>query len=532
MNEKESVTMEMTKTSIAGTPLYMAPEIVDGEKYSSKIDVYAYSLIVYEILSGTPPVIEGNNPFQILFYVKNGIRPDLSHISNKTQRSFIEHCWCNDPKERYSFSQIVSFLLSSLNQGNTNNNENVSGKVEDISFIEEEIDQNEIEDYLEQFESLTTFQDSNMTNTENAFHDSFIHIESKEKKIEGKIQEGIEVKIQERMINNQKDPSSQEIVEKNGSQIAIDFTDSESLFNYANMLHNGEGIERNYSEAIKYYKMAIDKGNADAMNSYANMLKDGKGIEQNYFEAIRYYKMAIDKENSNAMNNYAFMLQKGEGIERNYSEAIRYYKMAIDKENSNAMYNYANMLQKGEGIERNYSEAIKYYKMAIDQGNADAMNSYALMLETGEGIERNSSKAVKYYKMAIDLGNPYAMFNYADMIEKKSGFILHINSSESIRYFKMSADHGCLEGILRYAKMLKKGQGTKRNYSEAIKYYKKAIDLGSMQAMIFYAKMLKKGQGIKQNLSKAAKYYQKAYKLGDLNALKEFKKISSKLSKE
>ena len=35
-----------------GTPMYMAPEIISNESYSYKVDVYAFSFVFYELLTG------------------------------------------------------------------------------------------------------------------------------------------------------------------------------------------------------------------------------------------------------------------------------------------------------------------------------------------------------------------------------------------------------------------------------------------------------------------------------------------------
>lgn len=41
--------------SIAGTPSYMAPEMLNGEKYTSKVDTWAMGVLLYTFMSGYLP---------------------------------------------------------------------------------------------------------------------------------------------------------------------------------------------------------------------------------------------------------------------------------------------------------------------------------------------------------------------------------------------------------------------------------------------------------------------------------------------
>lgn len=42
-------------TSIKGTPLYMAPELIRGESYDHKVDIWSLGCIMYQLLVGVPP---------------------------------------------------------------------------------------------------------------------------------------------------------------------------------------------------------------------------------------------------------------------------------------------------------------------------------------------------------------------------------------------------------------------------------------------------------------------------------------------
>lgn len=46
---------EDIKQSYVGSPIYMAPEILKGQAYTSKADVWSLGTVLYEILFGECP---------------------------------------------------------------------------------------------------------------------------------------------------------------------------------------------------------------------------------------------------------------------------------------------------------------------------------------------------------------------------------------------------------------------------------------------------------------------------------------------
>lgn len=41
--------------SLSGTPLYMAPQILEGDTFSSKCDIWSLGMLFYELLYGILP---------------------------------------------------------------------------------------------------------------------------------------------------------------------------------------------------------------------------------------------------------------------------------------------------------------------------------------------------------------------------------------------------------------------------------------------------------------------------------------------
>jgi len=95
-------------TANVGTPHWMAPELFDGGKYSNKVDVYAYGMLLWEILTESSP-FSGKTAVQIAFDIcKKMKRPSIPTRTPSALKDLINLCWAQDPDKRPSFSQIYS----------------------------------------------------------------------------------------------------------------------------------------------------------------------------------------------------------------------------------------------------------------------------------------------------------------------------------------------------------------------------------------------------------------------------------------
>ena len=96
----------MTKN--VGTPHWMAPELLDNSSgYDNKIDVYAYGIVCWELLTSQLPYY-GLQATQVIAQVMvNDIRPPLPKNVSPPVKNLIEQCWARDPKARPTFNQIL-----------------------------------------------------------------------------------------------------------------------------------------------------------------------------------------------------------------------------------------------------------------------------------------------------------------------------------------------------------------------------------------------------------------------------------------
>ena len=93
-----------------GTPHWMAPEILRGEKYTSAADVYSFGVILWEMLTLDIP-FKGRSIAQItgmVGYYKETLK--VPSQCNKSLRKVVNNCLLHEPERRPQFSHIVEYL--------------------------------------------------------------------------------------------------------------------------------------------------------------------------------------------------------------------------------------------------------------------------------------------------------------------------------------------------------------------------------------------------------------------------------------
>ncbi|CAN0462067.1 unnamed protein product, partial [Ectocarpus sp. 12 AP-2014] len=97
-------------TGGTGSLRYMAPEIADHQEYNEKGDVYSFSLIMWEMLTGTKPFLGLKRPDFYNRVVDEGERPPLNPEWPQPVRHLLESCWRTNLDERLSFREVAGIL--------------------------------------------------------------------------------------------------------------------------------------------------------------------------------------------------------------------------------------------------------------------------------------------------------------------------------------------------------------------------------------------------------------------------------------
>jgi len=86
---------------VAGTPNWMAPEVIKLQGASPKSDIWSLGCTIVELLTGKPPYADLGNSMTVLFRIVEDPMPPLPETSPELQ-DFLKLCFTKDPEERPS----------------------------------------------------------------------------------------------------------------------------------------------------------------------------------------------------------------------------------------------------------------------------------------------------------------------------------------------------------------------------------------------------------------------------------------------
>jgi serine/threonine protein kinase len=99
---------DYTPTPESGTVNYAAPELCQEDAiHTRKVDVYAFGLVAYEILTGTAVFPSSHYPFAILKRILKGDLPAIPDECGKLMQELIPRCWSMDPEQRPTFHEMI-----------------------------------------------------------------------------------------------------------------------------------------------------------------------------------------------------------------------------------------------------------------------------------------------------------------------------------------------------------------------------------------------------------------------------------------
>lgn len=534
--------VENTQSSYKGTPTYMAPELfLEDQKITEKVDIYAFAIVVYEILTLTTPFEKFPNPFQISHFVTKGGRPDLKNIECPDMASFIEQCWDQDPANRPSSRALVNHMMK-YNLFPGADEEEFKTEIELLigSKLPKKPDRSEFFDQSNSAPNSpnssekSAFSDSkpmsgspNVSEKSDSYSDSTYRFVNPKLKQQDSSQNSSSDNNHSYYRNISSTDSSQSSANNSNNHSyyrtlpKASSTNSYSTPQESNSTSSGDNNNHSYYRTLP---------KSSSTNSYSTPNSDNGSNNHSYYRKLPSLKPESEMEqiinkakNGDLNSQYQAGLSylKGfNGFPRDIEKGINYLRLAADRYHSEAVV----LLSKVFICNNNYVDAVKYLEIAIRLNNEEALVTYGEMLCTGDHVKLDLARGVSLLQKAMKTVNDVKSL----IIIGFRFYKIHTNSLlvDARKCFMKGASLNHPPAIFNYGYMLEKGEGGEIDIKKAIELYVKAADLNSVPAIMHLGELCEEGKYMDApRLDKALEMYVKAKNLGSVDAIRAIERV-------
>ncbi|KAJ3117846.1 hypothetical protein HK098_006088 [Nowakowskiella sp. JEL0407] len=410
--KKEVSTQNPDKNQLAGTSIYMAPELFEYESQSELTDVFAFAVVMSEVITWSGPYgldWDVVDPRVLVHNISISKIPQIMFPSGTPDgfAEFLSDTWNRDPLRRPLFWQIRERLLEFLKE---------------TSAVEQA--QETIEDDLSSKFNSILLSEINV-NIQNKNKPSTLS----QDELEAMYQQALKYVTG--------------IGADHSMQKAMKFMPSTRQYS----------APSDVSLIFKYAKYAADENNAMGMEGLGycyyeeyrktchscvylgDCYKYGRGVAVNSNLADEYYQKAfegfksLDREalaqvglgnsykNGEGLIKTSPVYQYGYGITKDYNEAVKWYTKAAEQGNASGQ-----IVLNGYGVTKDYNEAVKWYTKAAEQGDSNGQCGLGYCYENGYGVAKNETEALRWYKLSTDQGDSDAAAKVKELSSKKKSW--------------------------------------------------------------------------------------------------------------
>ena len=278
-----------------------------------------------------------------------------------------------------------------------------------------------------------------------------------------------------------------------------------AMMQVAMMYLNGERVEMNIDNAIKWFIKAAYEGEVEAMYKLGHIYEDDL---IDISKAFEWFKKGAENDDARCMSNVGRMYYEGVGIEQNKLKAIEWLTQAAENGREWAT-NKLGQIYKEDSELKDYPKAFEWFKKAAEKGDTQAMyNLGSWCYYYGNGTEKNINLSIEWLIKAAESKDLSAKCLLVD-IYKDEHYSLQKKDVKWLNVFAKDGDVWAMCQLAFYYFL------DEKNYEKSFEWYKKAAEYGDAFAMFKLGLYYYKGIGTERNIDLATRWLTKNTEKGE-----------------
>ena len=179
--------------------------------------------------------------------------------------------------------------------------------------------------------------------------------------------------------------------------------DAEAQFETGKAYYLGEGVEKNFAQAVVWYKKSASQGNWKAQNNLGLAYQYGEGVEKDLDEAMKWLKKSAGQGNELAMCNLAYCY----AAKDNMKKAFDWMEKSAAKNFAPAYYQLGKWCYIPYQDYTDHAKGFGYYKRGAELGNANAQYELAQKYKHGSynATEKDVKQAIYWLEKVVENKN-------------------------------------------------------------------------------------------------------------------------------
>ena len=194
--------------------------------------------------------------------------------------------------------------------------------------------------------------------------------------------------------------------------------DAEGQLNLGICYTTGNGVAKDYVQAVKWYRKASEQGDLLAQTILGHCYAAGEGVAKDQIEAYAYWNQeGTDKhsplkrlatlERQMTPDQIVAGKKRTKELKRELDARmppqmrwIKDNKGLAEKGDAEGQLNLGICYTTGNGVAKDYAQAVAWYRKAADQGHTRAQFALGGCYAIGQGVSKDEIEAYAYWSLA------------------------------------------------------------------------------------------------------------------------------------